>query len=117
MASSMSSPLGYTTQVINSQLVPVAPEQAYNPLTFGQSYTGPAFWLRQGVYNVPPVLPSPALQSAMAPGSYGSSGFPMPTAMDASGSPFSATKSPLWWALGFLAVGLLLLQHVHWRKG
>ena len=110
-------PTGYTSQVINGQLVNVAPEQAFNPLTFGQAYTGPAMWPRQGVYNVPPILPSSALQSAMSPVAYGASpgGFPLPTAMSEMGSPFHLTKSPLWWALGFLAVGLLLLQHVHFK--
>jgi hypothetical protein len=107
---------GYTSQVVNGQLVNVAPMQAFNPLTFGQAYTGPGMWPRQGVYNVPPIMPSPGLQSSMAPGSYGASGQSLPTAMDAKGSPFSLTKSPLWWALGFLAFGLLALQHVHWRK-
>lgn len=108
---------GYTSMVVNGQLVNVAPEQAFNPLTFGQAYTGPAMWPRQGVYNVPPVMPSAALQTSMAPASYGASGFPLPSATSASGNPFHLTKSPLVWALFFLAAGLLLLQHVHWRKG
>jgi hypothetical protein len=108
---------GYTSMVVNGQLVNVAPEQAFNPLTFGQAYTGPARWPRQGVYNVPPVMPSAALQNSMAPESYGSTGFPMPSAMGPGGNPFHLTKSPLIWALAFLAIGLLTLQHVHWRKG
>lgn len=107
--------LGYTSQVINGQLVNVAPSQAFNPLTFGQAYTGPAMWPRQGVYNVPPILPSAALQTSMAPQAYGAGGFPFPTAMSESGNPYHLTKSPLWWALGFLAAGLLLLQHVHFH--
>lgn len=111
--------LGYTSQVINGQLVNVAPEQAFNPLTFGQAYTGPGMWPRDGVYNVPPILPSPSLASSMVPTSYGANpgtgAFPFPTALNEKGSPFSLTKSPLWWALGFLAIGLLALQHVHWR--
>jgi hypothetical protein len=119
-------PTGYTSSVINGQLVNVAPAQAFNPLTFGQAYTGPAMWPRQGVYNVPPVLPSAALQGSMAPQAYGASpnsetvgtsGFPLPTATSASGNPFHGTKSPLLWALFFLGAGLLMLQHVHWRKG
>lgn len=109
--------VGYTSQVINGQLVNVAPEQAFNPLTFGQAYTGPAMWPRQGVYNVPPILPSSALQSSLAPVAYGASpgGFPLPTAMSETGNPFHLTKSPLPWALFFLAVGLLMLQHIHFR--
>lgn len=115
--------LGYTSQVINGQLVNVAPEQAFNPLTYGQAYTGPAMWPRQGVYNVPPLLPSSETANTMAPTTYGATpgtgtnGFPFPTATDETGNPFHPTKSPLWWALGFLAIGLLMLQHVHYRRG
>jgi hypothetical protein len=112
-------PTGYTSQVINGQLVNVAPEQAFNPLTFGQAYTGPAMWPNQGVYTVPPVLPSAALQGSMAPTSYGAvpGSTPLPTATSASGNPFHLTKAPTLWALFFLAAGLLMLQHVHWKKG
>jgi hypothetical protein len=108
--------LGYTTQVVNGQMVPVAPEQAFNPLTFGQAYTGPAMWPRQGVYNVPPVMPSAALQNSESPMAYGATGFPVPTTT-AGGKvgPFSITKSPLPMALIFLAVGLLMLTHIHYR--
>lgn len=106
--------LGYESQVINGQLVNVAPGQAFNPLTFGQAYTGPAMWPRQGVYNVPPVLPSLSLQSSMAPGAYGGT-YPMPTATNEKGSPWSLTKSPLWWGLGFLIIGILMLQHIHYK--
>lgn len=106
--------LGYETQVVNGNMVNVAPGQAFNPLTFGQAYTGPAMWPRQGVYNVPPVLPSAALQGTMAPQSYGAM-YPAPTATSESGSPFHLTKSPLWWGLGFLVIGILMLQHIHYR--
>jgi len=108
--------LGYGSAVVNGQLVPVPVEQAFNPLTFGQAYTGPGMWPRQGVYNVPPVLPSAALQSSMAPSAYGSTGTPMPSAMSATGNPFHPTKSPLLWGLGFLAAGLLMLQHIHYKE-
>lgn len=101
--------LGYETQVINGQMVNVAPVAGYDPLIFGQAYTGPAYWPRQGVYNVPPVQPSGGLQSSMAPSTYGASGYPTDAA------PFSLTKSPLWMALIFLIVGVLMLQHIHYR--
>lgn len=107
--------LGYTSQTVNGQLVNVAPGQAFNPLTFGQAYAPTMMWPRQGVYNVPPVLPSAALQSSMAPSSYGSSGFPNPTATSASGNPFHPTKSPLWWGLGFLIIGVLMIQHIIYK--
>ena len=107
--------LGYETQVVNGQMVNVAPAAGYDPLIFGQAYTGPAYWPRQGVYNVPPVQPSGALQGTMAPSQYGYTGYQVPTATDEKGSPFSFTKSPLWLALIFLFAGILMLQHIHYR--
>jgi hypothetical protein len=107
--------LGYSSATVNGQLVNVAPSAPFDPLIFGQAYTGPGYWMRQGVYNVPPVLPSGALQASMSPSSYGSTGFQAPTASDANGNPFHPTKSPLWMALGFLIIGILMLQHIHYR--
>ncbi len=113
--------LGNSSEVVNGQLVNVAIKQGYDPLTFGQAYTGPAMWPRQGVYNVPPVMPSASLQTSMSPQAYGSfggsySGTPLPSATSETGNPFHPTKSPLWWGLGFLIVGMLMLQHVHWKN-
>jgi hypothetical protein len=111
--------LGYETQVVNGQMVNVAPKAGYNPIIFGQAYASPSMWPRQGVYNVPPVIPSGALQASMAPAAYGQSGGGtgnmVPTSGSASGSPFSFTKSPLPIALLFLAAGILMLQHIHYR--
>jgi hypothetical protein len=110
-------PLGYETEVVNGQMVNVAPRPGYDPLIFGQAYASPSMWPRQGVYNVPPVIPSGALQASMAPASYGSSstGNMVPTPASQSGSPFSFTKSPLPMALLFLAAGILMLQHIHYK--
>lgn len=107
--------LGYESAAVNGQLVNIAPKQGFDPLTFGQAYTGPARWPRQGVYNVPAVLPSAGMQASMPPELYGST-HPGPTAMSANGNPFHPTKSPLWWGLGFLIVGILMLQHIHYGK-
>jgi hypothetical protein len=113
--------LGYGSSVVNGQLVPVGIKQSFDPLTFGQAYTGPGYWPRQGVYNVPPVLPSGATAASMAPASYGSTnagggGGVFPSMSSESGNPFHPTKSPLWWGLGFLVIGLLMLQYVHYGK-
>lgn len=108
--------IGYESAVVNGQLVNIAPKAAFDPLIFGAMYTTGGMWPRQGVYNVPPVLPSASLQAAAAPESYGSSGsYPYPSASDEQGSPFSMTKSPLWWALGFLVVSLLMLHFIHYK--
>lgn len=109
-------PIGYGSAAVNAQLVPVPVRSAFDPLTFGQAYTGPAYWPRQGVYNVPPVLPSGALQSSMAPASYGGVGASAtPTASSPTGNPFHPTKSPLVFALVFLFAGILMLQHIHYK--
>jgi hypothetical protein len=107
--------LGYETAVVNGQMVNVAPKAGFDPIIFGQSYVGPAMWPRQGVYNVPPVQPSGALQGSMAPAQFGWTSQAMPSATDSQGNPFSPTKSPLWMALAFLIVGILMLQHIHYR--
>lgn len=108
--------LGYGSAAVNSQLFPVPVRQAFDPLTFGQAYTGPGMWPRQGVYNVPAVMPSGALQNSMAPAQYGATGgYSVPTPASETGNPFHPTKSPLIFALAFLFVGVLMLQHVHYK--
>jgi hypothetical protein len=117
--------LGYTSQVVNGQLVNVAPGQAYNPLTFGAQYTGPAMWTVGSPYNVPPVLPSPVGASGVTQyspdmgGSRYGGGAPMPTAGsvrdDGTVNWWHPTKSPVLWAIGFLMVSLVLLHKVHFR--
>lgn len=110
------SQLGYTSAQVNSQLVNIAPKAAYDPLIFGAMYTGPSAWPRQGVYQVPPVTPSPEMQGMMNPSEYGSaSPYTMPTATSETGNPFHLTKSPLWWAIGFLVLSLLLLHKVVYK--
>lgn len=111
--------LGYTSDVVNGQLVHIAPKQGFSPLTFGASYTGPGFWPRGGVYNVPPVMPAPGTWE----GSQVVAGMinanqppPSPGKMRSDGTMnyYHPTKSPLWWGLGFLVGGMLLLKKVHY---
>lgn len=129
--------IGYTSSVVNGQLIHVPPGQSFAPLTFGPMYTGPGFWPRNGVYNVPPVLPSPGTwegsttgltgPTANSDGGNGMSvsgmggGTPIPTAgaMSKNGGVnyYHPTKSPLLWGIGFLALSLLLLHKVHYAKG
>jgi hypothetical protein len=108
--------IGYGSAAVNDQLVPVPVKAAFDPMSFGPAYTGPGMWPRQGVYNTPPVLPSPSLQASMAPASYGQSGtYPYPTAQDEAGSPWSLKKSPVLWVIIFLGVALFMLHMVHYR--
>lgn len=112
--------LGYESQAVNDQLVNVAPGQAYAPTVFGNAWTGPGFWPRNGVWNVPPVVPSPADQGGMAPTQLGSGAnyggtLPMPSTESENGSAFHPKHSPLLWALGMLIAGLLMLQYIHYK--
>jgi hypothetical protein len=106
--------------MVNDQLVNVAPGQAYAPLTFGAEYTGPGMWPRNGVFNVPPVVPSPADQAGMSPTQLGSGAnyggtIPMPTMASESGNTMHPTKAPTLWALGFLVIGILMLMYIHYK--
>lgn len=123
--------IGYTSSVVNGQLVHVPPGQSFAPLTFGPMYTGPGFWPRGGVYNTPPVLPSPGMWEGSQTGNTGGvnsdgvsggmgSGVPMPTAgaMNSSGNAnyYHPTKSPLLWGIGFVVLSLFLLHKVNYAK-
>lgn len=110
--------VGYESQVVNGQLVNVAPGQGYAPLTFGAQYTGPGMWPRNGVYNVPPVTPSPGTWEGANMDMSSGAGHPQPTAgtinQDGGTNYFHPTKSPLLWALAFLAGGLAMLHYIHY---
>jgi hypothetical protein len=111
--------LGYESEVVNGQLVNVAPAPAYDPIIFGAMYTGPGAWPRQGVYNVPPVIPSASSMVDMAPASYGGAQVTtaaIPTTSSASGNPFHLTKSPVMWAIALLVISLLMLHYVHFGR-
>lgn len=110
--------IGYESEVINSQLVNVAPAQAFNPLVFGRAYVPVGAWPRQGVYNVPPVLPpGGGLAKSMAPASYGGIGSygVTPSSVSNEGSPWSIKQSPLLWAVAFLIISLFMLHMVHYK--
>ena len=109
--------IGYESQVVNGQLVNVAPRAAYDPTVIGGAYYAPGGWQRQGVYTVPPVTPSPSQMNDMAPQEYGGTNATFPTATNEKGNPFSLTKSPLWWVLGFLALSLFMLHKIVYKKG
>lgn len=116
--------LGYESAMVNNQLIPVAPGQGFAPLTFGAQYTGPGFWPRNGVFNVPPVSPAPGTTgqggttSTGLTSANGSPSLPTAGAGDSSGNAnyFHLTKSPTLWAIGFLAFSLFMLHKVHFKE-
>lgn len=112
--------LGYETQAVNSQLVNVAPGQAFAPLAYGSELSGPGYWPRNGVFNTPPVVPSPADQSGMSPTQLGSGAnyggsIPMPSVASETGNTFNLKKSPVVWGLGFFVIGVLMLMFIHYK--
>lgn len=112
--------IGYGTATANSQIFPVPVLSAFKPMAWGPTYTGPAMWPRQGVYNQPPVLPSASMQAVMPASAYGGTPgetgtYSAPSALSSSGSPWGLTTSPLWWALGFLVIGLAGLHFIHFK--
>jgi hypothetical protein len=118
--------IGYGSDVINGQLVQVAEAQAFNPLAYGSVLSGPGFWPRGGQYNVPPLLPSSTAMSGstdytpdFTDGSFTAGGTAGPSAGAVSSSGkvnwLHPTKSPVLWAVGCLAISLLLLHKIHYK--
>lgn len=107
--------LGYESEVVNGQLINVAPLAAYDPLILGGAYYQPAGWPRQGVWDVPPVMPSAADTAGSSWGSLSGQQGQYPTAVGSNGSPFSLKGSPLWWALGGIVACLLFLHYVVYK--
>lgn len=110
--------LGYESEVVNGQLVNVAPKAAFDPLIFGAVFAPGGMWPRQGVYNVPPIIPNAANTGGMLTDqgyAMGAQSGQFPTNVSETGNPFHLTKSPVIWALAFLAFSLAMLHFVHYK--
>lgn len=116
--------LGYESGVINGQLVPLAPAQAFDPLTYGSTLSGPGYWPAGSQFNVPPLLPSVQAQEGMnvySPdlnGIGGGSATPTAGQMNSKGKInfLHPTKSPTLWVVGLLGLSLWMLHKVHYGK-
>lgn len=106
-------PTAWGSDSVNGQLVPRAPSSAFFPLTFSAIYTGPAYYPKQGTYQVPPVLPNSYITNTAAPGQWGSAVSPIAGSGDLT-SPYHPTRSPLLFAFGALVLGLFMLHYIHW---
>jgi hypothetical protein len=104
----MAMQLVYGSQAINGQLVPeltntqIFPSQAYVPYM-------------QGRGAATPTLPPPVSWFSGGSNPYTSGLEVGSTSSQAAAEPFNPVVSPVWWALGFLIVGILGLRFVHWR--
>ena len=116
--------LNYESAVINGQLVPVPPAQAFSPLSYGTELSGPGFWPRGGQWNLPPLLPNPTAvvsttEYTPSSGVVGSNGGPTAGGVNAQGKVnwLHPTKSPALWGIGLLALSLFMLHKVHYGSG
>lgn len=110
--------LGSQTSVVNGQRVDTPVWDQYSPQGYGPQTTG--------VPNVSPTMP-PFIGSANTQGfsgtgvaegvgGYGTAGNNSLTTAIANNNPNNLKVSPVWWAVGLLVAGLLLLNAVSWRK-
>jgi hypothetical protein len=103
--------ISWGSNSVNGQLVTQPPTSAVFPLTMGAQYRGPGFWPRQGSYQVPPVIPSVAMQPQISPNATGSidTGPPL-----SAGGLFHPTQGTIIFAFIALALGLFGLHYIHW---
>lgn len=110
--------LGSQSDVVNGQRFTMPTAFQYAPNQYGPQTTG--------VPNVSPSMP-PFIGAANGAGSslgagmegvggYGTAGNNALVTATAANNPHSLVVSPVWWAVGALLLGLVLLKGVHWRK-
>ena len=108
--------LGYGSDAINGQLVPVRTMDGYRPITYGPV-------LNVGTAAVSAVPPSLGAGGGTIGGVYTNEGDIVNSsgtantanAALAANQPFSFVQSPIPMAIIFLIVGLVGLRVVHWR--
>lgn len=108
--------LGSDTSVVNGQRFTFPTTAAYAPTQYGPQTTG--------VPQVSPTMPPyiggggsvTASGAAEGVGGYGTAGNNQQVTAIAAAHPYSLKVSPVFWAVGGLVIGLLLLNGIHWRK-
>lgn len=112
--------LGQGTVIVDGQRTTAPPSAAFVPTSYGLQTTG--------VPNVSPIIPPYAAGqvggtagSAGAIGTnsvngYGTADNNAAQAAQAASNPHDWRVSPVWWAVGCLVGGVLLLQAVSWRE-
>lgn len=109
--------LGSQTQVVNGQRNIFPTWSQFNPTQYGPQTTG----VPQISPTMPPFLGGQNAAATMGAGmdsvgGYGTAGNNGTVTAIAAANPHNLKVSPVWWAVGLLIVGLLLLNGVHWRK-
>jgi hypothetical protein len=109
--------LGSQTIVVNGQRFNQPTWSQYSPMGYGPQTTG----VPQVSPTMPPYIGASNTGGALGAGAtnvggYGTADNNSTVTAIAAANPFNARVSPLWWAIGLLILGLLLLNGVHWRK-
>lgn len=109
---------GPGTGVVDGQRTNFPTSYAYTPTQYGPQTTG----VPQVSPQQPPLIGAANGGGTGVPGAmegvggYGTSGNNALATTVAARNPHNLKVSPVWWAVGFMAVGLLALNGVHWRK-
>lgn len=110
--------LGQGTRVVDGQRNLFPTSFAYNATSYGNPQV-------TGIPQVSPTMPpflggnaggNVGVGGAVQVGGYGTSDNNAQVTSVANAHPHNLKVSPVWWAVGSLLLGLLLLQGVHWRK-
>lgn len=111
--------LGYATQVVDGQRNSFPTSWAYHPTQYGPQTTG----VPQVSPTMPPFLGANASTGGMSGspgadgvGGYGTAGNNQLVTQIAAQNPHNLKVSPVWWTVGALVGGLILLKVVHWRS-
>jgi hypothetical protein len=111
--------LGQGTVIVDGQRTTAPPMAAFVPPSYGIQTTG--------VPNVSPIVPpyasgttggvqgSAGAVAFNSVNGYGTADNNAAQAAQAAANPHSLRVSPVWWAVGALVGGVLLLQAVSWR--
>jgi len=110
-------PINWGSNVVNGQLVPQPPSSAFFPLFMGAQYVNPK-WATGQPYNVPPVIPSPAMAIGNEGGVTSTPVAPTQAgAAQNSKTAWHPTKGTLFFGFFALVAGLFMLHYIHYGGG
>jgi hypothetical protein len=108
--------LGADTGVVNGQRFTFPTAAGYNPISWGPQTSG----VPQVSPSMPPFIGGTGSVGGNAVaegvGGYGTAANNTTVTGVANANPWNAKVSPVWWAIVFMVVGLLLLKGTSWRE-
>lgn len=105
---------GSNTFTVDGQRTTLPVSEAFAPTSYGPQTTA----VPMTSPSMPPFIGAgPASSGAMiGVGGYGTSDNNALVTATAAANPHNLRVSPVWWAVGLLIGGLLVLNGVHWRR-